>query len=385
MVANQDLTLTGSGFSEGSGNCILEGGITINNVAVEIDDDDDCPASIGNRWHTADQRWHLHHNGAGPRRGNSTSSLNTALLTEGTVELKVIDTAGSEGTLQVTIAERSLEVTPAAARPRETITIIGRAFIADNSDGLSSSVDLDYSCGSNTRTVTADPDASGNFRETLRIPSNCSIPSTNTITAKIRAGGAVTGVVETVTHQVPEGFITIEPGRGASGSLVTVRGQGFRTFERVNKIEFGGLGTLGGLTVNTDGNGDFLIDELLVPGLDPGIHAVKVEVSTGTNRTSASTSFEVLESGMVGVPTAMEDVYTMSDSLLRFFWFDNTNKDWLFNDRSPEFADVNDLLELVSGGVYWILIDQDVQLDIEGILLDLTCTGDDCWSLVVWP
>ena len=124
---------------------------------------------------------------------------------------------------------------------------------------------------------------------------------------------------------------------------------------------------------------------MLVPGLDPGIHAVKVEVSTGTNRTSASTSFEVLESGMVGLPTAMEDVYTMSDSLLRFFWFDNTNKDWLFNDRSPEFADVNDLLELVSGGVYWILIDQDVQLDIEGILLDLTCTGDDCWSLVVWP
>ena len=382
VVANQDLTLTGNGFSEGNDLCVLEGGITINNVAVEIDDDDDCPIGDGilltsGGTFTITVRVH-------DVVGNSPA-LSTALLTEGTVELKVIDSAGSEGTLQVTIAERSLEVTPAAARPRDIITIIGRAFIADNSDGLSSTVDVEYACGSNIRSITADPDVSGNFRETLRIPSNCAIPSTNTITANIRAGGAVTGVVETVTHEVPEGFVTIEPGRGASGSLVTVRGQGFRTFETVNKIEVGGLGTLGGRTVNTDSNGDFVIDGMLIPGLDPGIHSVKVEVSTGGNRTSASSSFEVIESGMVGLPTAMEDVYTMSDSLLRFFWFDNTSKDWLFNDRSPEFADVNDLLELVSGGVYWILIDQDVQLDIEGILLDLTCTGGDCWSLVVWP
>ena len=68
----------------------------------------------------------------------------------------------------------------------------------------------------------------------------------------------------------------------------------------MGKIEFGGLGTLGGRTVNTDGNGDFLIEDLLVPGLDPGIHAVKVEVSTGSNRTTSSTSFEILESGLIG-------------------------------------------------------------------------------------
>ncbi|MCH7620899.1 MAG: hypothetical protein IH870_03275 [Chloroflexi bacterium] len=386
VLANQDLTITGNGFAEPTtlipDVCILEGKITIGNVAVEFDDADDCPIGNGILL-TSGGTFTLTvrvHDVLG-----TVPALNTALLTEGVHELKVIDTRGAEGTLNVTIATRSLQVVPAAARPRDTITIIGRAFIADNGDGLSTTVDVEYKCGQNTRSVTADPDVSGNFRETLRIPSNCAIPSTNTLTAKIRAGNQDTGVVETVAHEIPEGLVTIEPGRGASGTLVTVRGEGFRSFEIVNTIEFGGLGTLGGRTVNTDANGDFLVDDVLVPGLDPGIHAVKIEVSTGTNRTSASTSFEVIETGLIGQPTPVADVYAMSDSLLRIFRFDNNTKVWAFNDRREEFADANTLDELISGGVYWILIDQDVTLDVEGILLDLTCKADDCWNLEVWP
>ena len=76
----------------------------------------------------------------------------------------------------------------------------------------------------------------------------------------------------------------------------------------------------------------------------------------------------------------------MSESLLRrVFWFDNNSKEWKFNDRRDEFADANDLDELISGGVYWFLIDQDVTLDVDGVLINLTCTGGSCWNLVVWP
>ena len=391
VVANQDLTISGNGFSasiDGSDFCIVEGQITIGNVAVEIDDTSDCPAAVltaegategillttGGTF-TITVRIH--------DPVGSTPVISTSLLNEATHELKVIDTNGAEGTLEVTIAERTLEVTPAAARPRDVVTIIGKNFIADNSDGLSTTVDVEYKCGSSGRMVTADPDVSGNFRETLRIPSGCSIPSTNILTAKISAGAGPTGVVETVTHEIPEGLITIEPGRGPSGTLVSVRGEGFRTFETVEKIEFGGLGT--SRTVNTDGSGDFLIEDILVPGLDPGIHAVKVEVSTGSNRTTSSTSFEVIESGLIGAPTPVAEVYDMTESLLRVFWFSNTTKAWDFNDKRDEFADANTLDELISGGLYWFLIDQDVELDVEGVLLTLTCTGDDCWNLVVWP
>jgi hypothetical protein len=399
VIANQDLTISGNGFSEavdGTDICVVEGKITIGNVAIAIDDDNDCPHDVLNAAGVAA--------GVSVRKGilltsggtftitvrvhdpvGSTPKLSTSLLNEATHELKVIDTNGAEGVLEITIAERSLQVTPASARPRDVVTIIGRNFIADNADGLASTVPIEYVCGSSSRTVTADPDVSGNFRESLRIPSGCSIPSTNTLTARISAGGTLTGVVETVTHEIPEGLISITPARGASGTLVTVTGEGFRTFETVERVEFSGLTTLGGRTVNTDNNGDFEIQGLLVPGLDPGIHAVKVEVSTGTNRTTSSTSFEVLETGLIGAPTPIADVYAMSESLLRIFRFDNNTKTWEFNDPREEFADANTLDELVTGGVYWLLIDQDVELDVIGVLLNLTCTGDDCWNLVVWP
>ena len=396
VIANQDLTISGNGFSEGGSNCIFEGQITIGNVPVQIDDTADCPQSVLDASTLSPK----------PTRGillttggtftitvrvhdvgiaGTTNILSSSLLNEATHELKVIDSNGAEGNLQVTIAERTLDVTPLAARPRDVVTIIGRNFISDNQDGLSTTVTVRYDCGSTSRTVTADPDVSGNFRETLRIPSGCAIPSTNTLSAEISADGKKTGVVETVTHEIPEGLITIEPGQGTSGSRITLSGEGFRTFEIVEKVEFGGLGTLGGRTINTDGDGNFTITDLLVPGLDPGIHAVKVEVSTGGKRTTSSTSFEVLESGLSGAPTPVEDVYAMSDSLLRIFWYDNSSKEWLFNDRNPDFADVNDLDELVSGGVYWILVDADVTLDVLGVLIELTCVGDNCWSLKTWP
>ena len=118
-------------------------------------------------------------------------------------ELKVTDTNGAEGTLQVLMIARTLEVTPAAARPRDTVTIIGRNFIADNSDGLSTTVDVRYQCGNSSRTTTADPDVSGNWRETLRIPSGCAIPSTNTITADINAA-VITSCANTTRVSIVE-------------------------------------------------------------------------------------------------------------------------------------------------------------------------------------
>ena len=385
VIANQDLTITGSGFTEGGDTCIATDGITFNNVVLQIDDELDCDNTAGDNGinvnnggtFTLTVRVHDFNLGA-------NVAISSSLLTEGTHELKIIDTSSAEGTQQVTVDERTLEVTPLASRPRDVVTIIGRRFIADNPDGVSTTVTVEYACGDNSRTATADPDVSGNFRETLRIPSGCAIPSTNTITATIDANGD-TGIVETVTHEVPESLIRTEPGRGLSGSRVVLTGEGFRTFESVTEIRIGGLGVLGGRTPNTDANGDFSIDDVLVPGLDPGIHAVIVTVSTGNNETTSSTSFEVLESGLEGTPTPVADVYAMSESLLRIFRFDNSTKVWAFNDKRSEFADANTLDELVSGGVYWILIDQDVELDIDGDLLNLTCTGGDCWNLVVWP
>jgi hypothetical protein len=280
VIGNQDLTITGSGFSDTVGGvnaCIREsgagtGGIFLNNVLLEIDDDNDCPTGIATG---------IELTGGGTFtltaivREFATGGVPTALLTPGSVELKVIDTNGAEGTILVNIPNRTIDVNPKSSRPRDSVTITGKNFIADNPDGADATVRVEYSCGATeTRTATADPDVSGNWSEVMQIPSDCTIPSTNTIKAEIFVGGTNSGVVSTVTHSIPEATVKVAPTSGKSGDRVTVTGDGFRTFDTVEKIEIGGRGTLGGRTVNTDAAGAFSVSDLVVPGLDPGIHAV---------------------------------------------------------------------------------------------------------------
>jgi hypothetical protein len=389
VIANQDLTISGNGFTQSTEEvCVREGDITISAIILAFDDTNDCSTGVL----------------AGAARGIRLSSggtftvtvrvhvpgktIDASLLTEGPHELKVIDSTGTEGNLVVIIGERTLEVTPTTARPRDIINIIGRNYPADNPDGASVRVDVEYDCGGgNTRVVSADTDVSGNFRESLRIPSGCAIPSTNTIRADI--GDGITTVIETdtVTHEIPLAFVSVTPGRGSEGTLVTIAGEGFRTFTEVDNIRIGGLSALGNRNINTDSNGNFLAEGLLVPGLDPGIHAVRVDIgsSSDPNRVTATSSYEVLEAGVVGIPTPLpEALDPLGDNLVRAFHFNNVSKVWTFYDPRPEFADANTLSELVSNAVYWVRINEDVDVDLNLTPRNLSCVDEDCWNLIVY-
>jgi len=372
VIGNQDLTITGSGFSDTVGGvnaCIREsgngtGGIFLNNVALEIDDDNDCPTGIATG---------IELTGGGTFtltvivRDVTTGGVPTALLTPGSVELKVIDTNGAEGTILVNIPNRTIDVTPKSSRPRDSVTITGKSFIADNPDGADATVRVEYSCGANeTRTATADPDVSGNWSEVMQIPSDCTIPSTNTIKAEIFVGGTNSGVVSTITHSIPEAVVVVAPTKGKSGDRITITGDGFRTFDTVEKIEIGGRGTLGGRTVNTDDRGAFSVSDLVVPGLDPGIHSVIVEVGTGADRTTASGTYEVVSdvpgpgvppTGTTPIATAL--VTPLGVDFVRSFNFNNQSKVWTFYDARPEFKDINTLKDVTGGQVYWVNVLND--------------------------
>jgi hypothetical protein len=245
------------------------------------------------------------------------------------------------------------------------VTISGKFFIADNPDGSDASITVTYDCGSDDRTTTAEPDVSGNWTEVMNIPSDCSIPSTNTITAEIDADLA-NGVVSTITHTIPEATVTIQPTQGKSGDRITIIGDGFRTFDTVEKIDIGGRGTLGGRTINTDAQGGFSVSDLVVPGLDPGIHSVIVEVGTDADRTTASGTYEVLSDatvpgGPVTAPIAISTalVTPLGADFVRAFNFNNQTKVWTFNDARPEFTDINTLKQVVGGQVYWVNVLND--------------------------
>jgi len=79
--------------------------------------------------------------------------------------------------------------------------------------------------------------------------------------------------------------------------LVNISGGGFKPFTSITSVEFAGLGTLGGRTVSTDAQGNLMIPEVLVPGLEVGIVDLVVNVSGVT----AITVFEVTDSGVGGV------------------------------------------------------------------------------------
>lgn len=372
VIGNQNLTITGSGFSDavaGVSACIREsgagtGGIFLNNVLLEIETDSDCPVTIATG---------IELTGGGSFtltaivREFPSGLVPTALLTSGSVELKVIDTNGAEGTILVTIPARTIDVTPKSSRPRDSVTITGKSFIADNPDGADATVRVEYSCGAGeTRTATADPDVSGNWSEVMQIPSDCTIPSTNTIKAEIFVGGLNSGVVSTITHSIPEATVKIAPTSGKSGDRITVTGDGFRTFDTVEKIEIGSRGTLGGRTINTDAVGAFSVTDIIVPGLDPGIHAVIIEVGTGVDRTSASGTFEIVSDAVVPgpgpttpIPVATALVTPLGADFVRAFHFANQSKVWTFNDARAEFKDINTLKDVNGGQVYWVNVLND--------------------------
>ena len=213
ILGNQSLSISGSGFSgRGAGNnrCIEQGKVLINNVQVEIielEDSGQCRdrielTSSGTFTLTVLLR-------------EEDGTIPDPLQTGGTHTVVITDTKGVEGRTTIEIPDRTLDVNPKTARPRTAVTVSGRNFVADNPDGSSVAVDLKYDCGGNVRrTVSAEPDSSGNFEETLRVPDDCGIPSTNTITATVVIDGEET-TTETTTHDIPEADVQVTPNAGS--------------------------------------------------------------------------------------------------------------------------------------------------------------------------
>ncbi|MFQ6026024.1 MAG: choice-of-anchor Q domain-containing protein [Dehalococcoidia bacterium] len=299
IVPNQDLTITGVGFAEGDDICIPVGKITLSNVPLQFDGASTDPACGNTGIKVTGGGTFL---GTVILRDTGDDPFPIALLTPGSHELSVSDSVGTRAKLNVTIKAREFSVYPTEARPRDIVTLTGYSFPADNPDTDSPAVRIIYDCGANCTTgVTADPDLTGFFRETLRVPGDAAIPDTSVVTARILG----TSTVEVVTHQVPQARVSVVPNYGVGGSPITVAGAGFRDFALVEEITIAGLGVLGGRTINTDQHGVFLAEGIIVPGLDPGTHAVEVTVGVGSLATSANTTLVIPGEG-VPVPAALE-------------------------------------------------------------------------------
>ena len=387
ILGNQTLSISGSGFSGRSGTqegrrCIEEGGVVINNVQVEIIELENSGNCDGAVELTSSGTFTL----TVVMRERSSGAIPDALQTSGTHTVVITDSKGVEGRTTIEVPERTLDVNPKTARPRTAVTVSGRNFVADNPDGSSISVALEYVCSSTVkRSVTAEPDASGNFEETLRVPDDCGIPSTNTITATVDVN-TVSTVTDTTTHDIPEADVQVTPNQGAIGSEINITGEGFRTFEGVSSIELGTKNVLGARVFYTDREGKLDIGPFLVPGIDPGTYALVVGVGEAEERTTASVNYTVIDEGLPQrAPVAIvEGLEPLGEKLVRVFRFNNATKTWEFYDPRPEFAEANTITQMFGGNVYWLNITEDVEAVLGGKTRRLTCIEGDCWNQIVW-
>jgi hypothetical protein len=303
ITANQVLTIHGSGFTESIEDvaiCVRESSLTLAGVPLELDNASaDASCQLGD-----DEGVEVTNRGTFVatvliREANQPGDvgLGIELLTAGTQELKVIDTAGTEGKTNVTIQDRRLRIFPEVAGPGDAVQIIGEGYPADNPDASSPGVVIKYDCGRGCeKSVTVQPDSVGSFRTIMRIPSNATIPSTNVVHATI--GG--TGTVDIITHEVSAPVITIDSRQVQPGHLIQIFGHGFRRSDTVHSITIGGREVLGRRTINTDQEGNLVAENILVPSLDPGLHSVQVTVGEGEEKTVTEATIEIIEEGVPG-------------------------------------------------------------------------------------
>ena len=297
---------------------------------------------------------------------------------DGEREIRVTDSQGRSGTVSVTIPARKVTIDPPAGRIGTTATIRGENFPSKNDQGESFNIQITYDPGSNREVqVSTVSDASGNFEAKLRIPSGAVIPSTNVVRVTFNDSEGVP-VTTTVSHEVPEGNITLSANSGAPGSTITLRGEGFKAFVPVRSVKVGSIDVIPSPAPSTNAQG-MMEFEILIPGLESGIQTIEVQVSD----TTASRGFTVTTAADPGAETPVaEGVANLGDNFVRAFNFNNDSKTWTFYD--PEAGDASTMEYFIAGASYWVLVGstQDVILNRES--RTLTCANENCWNLIVW-
>ena len=381
VLPNETITITGNGF--GSQTCIGVTNIQLDGVRIQVDDE----STISGCDHDDDGTTN---DIAGVEVSNSgqfvatitiwpydtSASADNPTLISGSHTLDVEDSSGFIGSTKLAIAKPTIAVVPEVVGPRDYVVITGTNWPIDNTDNSNVGlVEVEIADDRNARTYSVYPDNTGRFTIEHRVSKDVAIPSTNQVK------GAYRDVVEVGSFTVPAANVTVTPNQAQPGDTISLSATDMKPYAEADYVKVGGT-AYNDPGANTDIDGNITIDDVLVPGLDPGTYSVIINV----DGTVAIGELEVLAEGPTGQSATLpEAVETVGDELVRVFYFSGVDKTWSFFDPRPEFAGLNTLTSIVNGQPYWILVSEDV----ENVLLNnktrnLTCVGGDCWNQLVW-
>ena len=381
VLPNESITISGNGY--GSQTCINVADITLDNVAVQVDLESTVRCTLGSGDNAPTY--------AGVEVSNSGQFVATITLwpndqsaanptlVAGSHELTVEDSQGFIGSTKLTIAQPTISVLPDIVGPRDYVVISGENWPVDNTDNSNSElINVEISEGGRTRSYSVYADNTGRFSIEHRVSKDVAIPSTNQVKGEYDEGE----IVEVGNFSVPAATVTVTPSSAQPGDMVNLSATDMPVYASADYVKIGGT-VFNDPGANTDIDGNITIDDVLVPGLDPGTYSVVINV----DGTVAIGDLEVLaEDSAAGagaeLPGALEG---LGDNLLRVFHFNDVNKSWDFFDPRDEFAEFNTLTTLVNGEPYWVLVSEgqeDVVLNNRA--RTLTCVGGDCWNQIVW-
>ena len=282
--------------------------------------------------------------------------------TPGTYVLRITDSHGRIGEVNVTVPSRTLTLDPTTSKRTSTVSYTGSGYVASNT--------VTVSFGPTTvDTVTAD--AEGNISGSFAVPAGAGIPSANRVTATSACtcteGNIAIQLSGAATHTVPGAAITADPVSATSGQTISIVGTGFPGFVSVSDVTIGGISALGGAAA-TDGNGGFTVSAL-VPELAAGSQSLVTTVGSGTTAVTATTSFTVTTAPTTPVITTSntEDVFAAevtADNLVRVWWFSNELQTWSFFDPRPAFAMANTYTTADTGAIVWVNVTAETTFQV---------------------
>ena len=308
----------------------------------------------------------------------SNDSSDNPALSDDEYTIKVTDISGFEGKATITILEPTVSVNPAEAHPRDFITITGENWPVSTSE-IERQVTINISEGDAIRTTTVD--STGRFNIQYQLGGRIAIGESHKVVVSFNEGGPG-DIEEEASFSVPDANMVLSPTQAVPGDRINIELYGMPILQNVDSVFLGGRDRLD-IAVNTDGDGNAVIEGLLVPYLEAGFYPVTVKVDTETR----VEQLEILaEATVTGTATAVADALApLGESLVRVFHFNNTSKVWTFYDPRPEFDGLNTLSELANGQPYWVLVSEGQEnVVLNGQTRNLTCSGGDCWNLEVW-
>ena len=380
VLPNETITITGNGF--GSQSCIGVGNIQLDGVVLQVDEE----STISNCDHDNDDATSTVDGVEVSNAGQFVATItmwpedreaDNPTLISGTHTLDVKDSDGFIGSTTLTIEEPTISVVPDVVGPRDYVVITGANWPIDNTDNSNSGlVSVVIADDRNERVYSVYPDNIGRFTIEHRVSKDVAIPSTNQVK------GSHSDVVKIGSFTVPAATVTVTPNQSQPGDTVSLSATDMKPYAEADYVKVGGT-EYNDPGANTDIDGNITIDDVLVPGLDPGTYSVIINV----DGTVAIGELEVLaEDSAAGagaeLPGALEG---LDDDLVRVFHFNDVDKSWDFFDPRDEFAELNTLTTLVNGEPYWVLVSEgqeDVVLNNKA--RTLTCVGGDCWNQLVW-